>query len=224
MTKNEFMYQLAEQLLPLPAEERVAALKYYDEYFEEAGPENVDRVIAELGSPSEVAKGILADYAQNNPGWRPRGDTKGAGNVPPGEERAYAAAAPVTGSKVSKGWIWVIALLLTSPIWFPVVVAVLGVVFGVITAAVVILFALALVAACICIAGVIVGFCSIGVLFVTPPVGLLGLGTGLVLTGLGLLGVIGMLWITGKVVPPVVRWFVDLCRKPFYGAQRRQGV
>ena len=55
MTKQEFMYRLAQQLVSLPPEERVCALKFYDEYFADAGEENADAVIRDLGSPEEAS-------------------------------------------------------------------------------------------------------------------------------------------------------------------------
>ena len=71
MTKQEFMYRLAQQLLSLPPEERVCALTFYEEYFADAGEENVQQVIQELGSPEEVARTIKEDFAQRNPGYDP---------------------------------------------------------------------------------------------------------------------------------------------------------
>ena len=37
-------------------------IRYYIEYFDEAGKENETRILLELGSPEETAKAILADY------------------------------------------------------------------------------------------------------------------------------------------------------------------
>jgi len=63
MTRAEFMRELRERLARLPAEERNAALSYYEEYFDEAGPDREQEVIRELGSPASVASRILADHA-----------------------------------------------------------------------------------------------------------------------------------------------------------------
>ncbi len=71
MNKQEFLYQLASELMSLPPEERVAALKYYEEYFEDAGPDKEREVLEELGSPRDVARTILADYARREPGQGP---------------------------------------------------------------------------------------------------------------------------------------------------------
>ncbi len=58
MNRQLFMRDLARFLSDLPVEEREQALKYYEDYFEDAGPENEQKVIKELGSPVDVARQI----------------------------------------------------------------------------------------------------------------------------------------------------------------------
>ena len=60
MTRNEFIAELRGRLAVLPPEERENALQYYEEYFDDAGPENEQAVIQELGSPENVANRILS--------------------------------------------------------------------------------------------------------------------------------------------------------------------
>lgn len=59
MTRFEFMSALEQLLSPLPDAERCDALRYYEEYFDAAGPEKEAEVIAELGSPEQLAKKLL---------------------------------------------------------------------------------------------------------------------------------------------------------------------
>lgn len=59
MTKYDYLSRLKHYLQPLPVKERNAALKYYDKYFSDAGPENEYNVIMNLGSPRELAEKIL---------------------------------------------------------------------------------------------------------------------------------------------------------------------
>ena len=40
------------------------ALAYFDEYFEDAGPENEQQAIADLGSPEEAAKELIMNLAE----------------------------------------------------------------------------------------------------------------------------------------------------------------
>lgn len=65
MNKKKFLKKLERLLRRLPEEEREAALRYYREYFDEAGIENEQRVIEELGSPEKVAEEILQGSSSN---------------------------------------------------------------------------------------------------------------------------------------------------------------
>lgn len=55
MSVDRFLEDLKFLLSDLPEEEREEALDFYRCYFEDAGEENLDAVIAELGSPEKVA-------------------------------------------------------------------------------------------------------------------------------------------------------------------------
>ena len=55
MNRQEFIERLRELLGDLSEEERQEAIQYYEDYFADAGEENEERVIEELGSPEKVA-------------------------------------------------------------------------------------------------------------------------------------------------------------------------
>lgn len=61
MNRVEFMTALEKLLVSISEDERQEALQYYENYFEDAGPENEEQVIKELGSPEKVAAIIWAD-------------------------------------------------------------------------------------------------------------------------------------------------------------------
>ena len=63
MNRKEFIKKLRRELAKLPAEEREAAIEYYEEYFDEAGPEHEQELIGELGSSKRIAAQIKSDYA-----------------------------------------------------------------------------------------------------------------------------------------------------------------
>lgn len=65
MTKLEFIKELESLLPDIPSEEREEALRYYNGYFDDAGEENEDEIIKELGSPERVAKIIKAELLSN---------------------------------------------------------------------------------------------------------------------------------------------------------------
>ena len=59
MNRIEYMTKLASLLQDIPEVERRDAMKYYNDYFDEAGEENEEQVIREFGAPEEVAENIL---------------------------------------------------------------------------------------------------------------------------------------------------------------------
>ena len=63
MTKNKYLILLDKGLRKMPESERRNAIQYYIEYFNEAGEENEQSVINELGSPKELASVILSEFA-----------------------------------------------------------------------------------------------------------------------------------------------------------------
>ena len=55
MDRKKFMKELEYLLQDISDEERQEALSFYENYFDEAGKENEQKVIDELGDPSRVA-------------------------------------------------------------------------------------------------------------------------------------------------------------------------
>lgn len=63
MTYRQFLEELKQRLKRLPARDREEAVRYYEEYFAEAGAEKEAEVLKELRSPAHAASNILSDYA-----------------------------------------------------------------------------------------------------------------------------------------------------------------
>ena len=106
MNRKQFMSQLKERLQRMPFDEVRQAVDYYEQYFDEAGPENEAAVIAELGSPAHVASQIIGDFA-----------LKGPQATPPGEQPQKRGLSTV--------WMVVLAIV-ASPIALPIVAVVLA--------------------------------------------------------------------------------------------------
>lgn len=72
MNRHDYLTQLKRYLKCLPKEDYQDALDYFEEYFDDAGPENEAAVIAALGTPKEAAHDILINLydkkAQNEEG------------------------------------------------------------------------------------------------------------------------------------------------------------
>lgn len=63
MNKQEYLSELESHLASLSEEERTNAIQFYEEYFEDAGPENEQQVISELGKPFALAKSIICEQS-----------------------------------------------------------------------------------------------------------------------------------------------------------------
>lgn len=62
MDKIEFMNRLKKGLDDFPREEQENALKYYVEYFQEAGDDKEEEVMRELGDPDKIIADIRENY------------------------------------------------------------------------------------------------------------------------------------------------------------------
>lgn len=203
MTKQEFLQRLNRLLADVTREEREEALRYYEEYFDEAGPDEEQAILNELGSPEKVAAIIKA----NVPGSRipPRYQAPAAGQDSTGGGE-YAApprypvvAAPRTDSRT---WMWAIivgALILLSPLWL----SALGTVLGVLAAVAITGAALIFSGALVVIAGIVVmikGFLAVwtgvGTALLVAGLGVLDLALGFLMLGIGLalFLLLGWLW------------------------------
>lgn len=164
MNKETYLKELESKLKRLSSEEVEAALEYYNEYFDEAGEENVQQVIQELGTPAQVASKILADNA-----------IKDLENHPQSTKKGLSA-------------IWVVILaILASPIALPLLIAVAALIF----AFVIVFAALAFSGFAVTISLMLGGiFSMIAGVMVIPqhfPTALFFIGAGLTVTGIGIL-------------------------------------
>jgi len=70
MSKQEFLANLKAELSFISLDEKEDAIKYYEEYFEDAGEENEQAILIELGSPKELSLKILDDLGYTKDGLR----------------------------------------------------------------------------------------------------------------------------------------------------------
>ena len=66
MSKNEFLDQLSILLSDVSPEEKEEVLAYYREYIEDAGLENEEAILEELGTPETVAAEIKSGMLNKN--------------------------------------------------------------------------------------------------------------------------------------------------------------
>ncbi|MGN0405958.1 MAG: DUF1700 domain-containing protein [Bariatricus sp.] len=236
MTRVEFMNELRALLWDLSVEEREEALQYYNDYFDDAGAENEADIIKELESPEKVAETIKAGLGGQNEfhsEYRETGytDTRFERSDSPVKREGYRSTGRTTGeggNMEKKPWtnktLKIILIVLIALIVVPVAVPAAG---GILVAILGILIAIVAVVAAILMSGIAVSISGIGIviagftqIFHSAPVALALIGIGMLVLALGIVLTVFIGWICMKIVPPVFRWLVELCRKPF---QRKKG-
>ena len=210
MNRNEYMAALRRALAGLPEEERASALRYYEEYFDDAGPENERKAIDGLGAPEQVAAQILADYRELTA-------------VPlQGRDAGSAAAKPRRRWRGISPWLLIVLVLLAIPVGVPLLLGAAATVLGLLVAATAVVFAFAVV---IPLALLLAGAMLCGFSFAlwgAPASAVTTLGCGLALLALGVLVSLLIIKLCMLFVPPVCRGLVALIRWPFDRLHRRK--
>lgn len=205
MTRIEFLAELSRKLDKLPKEEFENVLRYYDEVFLDAGVDKEDETAENLGSIDEIARQILIDnniapdgepeyfvqekinnqknQAQNN------SSNYNANNTFNNQNYAYK-------KKSDLGW-KIAVIILTFPIWLPIIITLAALAFALVITAISLVFAL-IVTAVACVVGGIV------ILFTEPFLGMIVLGIGLVAAGI--ISLVGV---------PFFKWAFSLIKKLF---------
>lgn len=219
MTREEFLRRLNELLSDVTDEERAEAIRFYEEYLDDAGPEQEAQVLAELGSPEKVAAIIRA----NVPGSRVQQETaaqeaQAAGpagsGVPPASSAAAGASIPLPPyarpgaaqpAPPRKGMsdrtiLLIILAVVLFPLWIGLAGAVFGVLMGIVGAAFGFFFGGV---------GTIIGIVTVLVAN-TPAAFGAGIPVGLFMVGLCLLALaLGVALITAAVW--LVAWLLPAC-------------
>lgn len=189
MTREEYLRQLQHYLKRLPKEDYDSAMEYFTEYFEEAGPEGEQAVIAELGTPKQAASELLRNLLNEQ-------------IVQPRERR-------------SVGSVLMIALLAicAAPIALPLAIAATAILFALVLVIASAVLCVLLLGVCGILVGgklILIGLASAGSsvpgMCMLLGLGLLGIGLGILLSMvlIALCRMIGLLllrliqWILGR--------------------------
>lgn len=239
MNRKDYMERLEQLLLVLPVEEREEALQYYTDYFDDAGIDNEEIVISELGSPEEVAAKIRAGFSGEYGEYSEQGfeDIRFRENqeivaeqgiaegdweeIPKEEESTGKRRAQNQNTNAWKIIAIVLILLVASPIIFPVGITILAVLFSLIVAVLAILFTVGVSGFAILFAGAAVIWAGISKIFLAPAAGILAAGVGCILLAIGILLSWMIISVSVKVVPGVIRGIVKFLGSPFRKAGAR---
>ncbi|GAA0103663.1 hypothetical protein UT300013_02850 [Paraclostridium sordellii] len=167
MNKKEFLKELNKKLKHLPENERIDAVKYYEEYFEDAQiNEDID-VLCELSTPSQIASQILSEYAIKE-------KNKESKNIK---------------TKISSIW-FVLLAILVYPIALPITILLILVIIIGLFAISLVGFVFLVVAASLIGSGVSIIFSGIGYIVTDISSTLISLGLGAIFIGISVLVII----------------------------------
>ena len=211
MNAYEYLQALRAALAVLPDDEIDSAMRYYEDYFLDAGDENAAQVIEQLGPPEQVAEAILRDYtgvARRRPERFEEEKAQTVDGVPLGRD-----GKPLTRKKGINPWM-LACIVLLALIFGPVAVAVIGAIIVAVVGLVIGIAAcvVAVPAATLIGGGALVLFSFL--LWATPASALATLGAGLTVGAVGLLLVLMVIKLCILFVPPIIRGLVALIRWP----------
>lgn len=228
MNRDEFMKQLEHLLLDLPADEREEALRYYQDYFDDAGVTEEARIIEELGTPQKVAKLIKNNlYGRTS---SEAGEYTESGYHNPYEEEETRNPVTHTNSSNykedtidkdrSKTILIAVLIVLSCPIWIGIVAGAFGIIIGICGALFGVTVGFGAACLALIVAGIVLGVMGVGQLFVFAPTGVVMIGTSFILLALGLLFLILTLLLVGRLIPAIVRGITSLCSKAYQKTRR----
>lgn len=167
MTKSEYLAKLDKYLKKLPKEDYLEAMDYFREYFDEAGPENEEEVIAELGAPKDAAHDIISRLL----------DEKIVEDEKSPKNRAVII------------WIAILAIL-ASPVALPLILALLMVIITILAIGIAIIAMVLALGVALLTSGVYMLVDSWSYFSIAPSTTALGVGLGLLSLGLALLALL----------------------------------
>lgn len=206
MTKNEFLKDLRQRLSVLPSDEQDAAVSYYEEYFDEAGPEREEEILRQLGSAEKLTSEIL------------KGQSFEGAKAFDNNEKTEKAGSIKTNRN---GWLKVLLIMLliiASPVILAAVGGILGGAVGILAGALAAVAAVAVVGAALGVGGISAFGWGVAHCFIVPLDGILFVGIGLILfaASVFILYLFGL--IIGKVIPVLFRGMVSFVRRIFVPA------
>lgn len=217
MNRIDFMKQLESLLQNVSPTEREEALQYYNDYFDDAGPENEKEVIEALGNPARVAENIKRDLTGNGEVHAKASDRA---LIEYGKAQGTAQSQTKTEAKASKTGLptWVIVLLvvllvLASPAILGAGMGVLGVLIGVVTAWFSMIFGFGVAALALFIVMLVLIVLGIICIFVDPLVGVSLMGGGLLCGGIGILFLMLTVAMGGMATPAICKGIAGLFEK-----------
>ncbi|MEQ6356344.1 DUF1700 domain-containing protein [Lysinibacillus sp. M3] len=195
MNRASFLKKLRGKLQRLPAHEIDIALAYYEEYFDEAGEENEQKVIQQLGSPSHVASQIMTDYALKD----------------------LETTSTSTKKNISAIWIIILAIL-SAPLSLPLLAVAIALIFSFGAVIFSVIIAIIAIVLSIFFGGIVALISGFFILTQHWPTAILFMGVGFIVTGLGIL----LFPIFARLIKTIVVVCVEVLGKLFHKITKKR--
>lgn len=190
MNKELYMKSLKKKLRRLPKAEFEKAVAYFEEYFEEAGPDQEEQAILDLGTPEEAAHQIIQNIAIENTKEPIRNVKKGINAV----------------------WVGILAVF-AAPVALPFIVMALALALILLASAAIIFAVLFACGVLIILMGPVCIWAGFTMLTTSLPAALICFGQGLSGVGIGLLLVWGVYFFIRKCINWLVAFFGKMVKK-----------
>jgi len=188
MTRTDYLTQLETYLNKLPEADRIEAMDYFKELFDDAGSEGEEELIASLGTPKEAAHDVLSDLLDKK-----------------------VNEAPAQKNDRQLLHIALLALLV-APIGIPVGIGLLMAIIGIFIAAVSVLLTFFAISAAGLILGGVLLFESFYVLAESTSAFMLIFGGGLLALGASSLVLLATSYVTrffGLLILRLIQWILN---------------
>ncbi|MCL2564083.1 MAG: DUF1700 domain-containing protein [Oscillospiraceae bacterium] len=179
MNRKQFLQDLRRELEALPFEERETAVTYYEEYFDEAGPEREQETISGFGTPAKIAAQLKAEYAVNKPPKTPK-------------------------EGFSKVWMVILAIF-AFPLAFPLAIVIAALIFTLFAVFVSIIFAFGISAVALVLGGLACIVGGFAVIAASPATTLFFVGGGIAILGIGIIFAYGSHIVATKLMGAFAR-------------------
>ena len=226
MNRIEYMTKLASLLQDIPEVERKDAMKYYNDYFDEAGEENEEQVIREFGAPEEVAENIKADLKgkteditgsqqeQSSSQYQTQEQQKQKSDQ--SSEYQYGMSEKKKNDRIWEIVLIVILAIIIGPVLIPLVGGILAAGLAIVLTVIVGVIALVIAGASIAIAGIALVISGFIILLPQTAAGLALIGSGLMILVIGVIATVGFGKLCAFIWDGIAKGITFLWRKIFH--------
>lgn len=226
MNRIEYMTKLASLLQDIPEVERKDAMKYYNDYFDEAGEENEEQVIREFGTPEEVAENIKADLKgkteditgsqqeQSSSQYQTQEQQKQKSDQ--SSEYQYGMPEKKKNDRIWEIVLIVILAIIIGPVLIPLVGGILAVGLAIVLTVIVGVIAMVIAGVAIAIAGIALVISGLIILLPQTAAGLALIGSGLMILVIGVIATVGFGKLCAFIWDGIAKGITFLWRKIFH--------